>query len=363
MNPMQRLTYSCRIKEYLRLWIIVKAINTATDQKYKTAIPSEAETLNDMNDESKSDVEEVSKDEWVTSPDTIEVDTSLQLQQSRDERPLARIGGKEDHSLVMAFQLDNDKVRDIVTRNPEEQICTALPQGAPDRTILSPTSEPPEKLPEAADLVNDLHKGTVIPAAVSESDDVDRSTARYPSNALERRRITKEALDLEAVTKGLSFTTRALHPAPSKNLVDDGEGTDLDTCIGATGERNSPNTEATKTEEVLEARFIANVAKVPKINASKTKEELDARFATSVAKTLAEARPTRSTRTHQPTYNLAILPGSAIHTPTKYLEKNHKNVLHEPENSVAANQTHYSVQEYISSITQPTSNRLSLSVY
>lgn len=39
-------------------------------------------------------------------------------------------------------------------------------------------------------------------------------------------------------------------------------------------------------------------------------------------------RPARSSRNSVPTYNVQILAGTAIHTPTKYLEKHHKNVLH-----------------------------------
>lgn len=39
-------------------------------------------------------------------------------------------------------------------------------------------------------------------------------------------------------------------------------------------------------------------------------------------------RPARSSRKSVTTYNVQILAGTAIHTPTKYLEKHHKNVLH-----------------------------------
>jgi hypothetical protein len=50
---------------------------------------------------------------------------------------------------------------------------------------------------------------------------------------------------------------------------------------------------------------------------------------------LPSRRPVRSTRTQVPTYNNAILAGTALHTPTKYLEKHHKNVLHGPLVSMA----------------------------
>lgn len=39
-------------------------------------------------------------------------------------------------------------------------------------------------------------------------------------------------------------------------------------------------------------------------------------------------RSSRNSRKSVPTYNVQILAGTAIHTPTKYLEKHHKNVLH-----------------------------------
>ena len=39
-------------------------------------------------------------------------------------------------------------------------------------------------------------------------------------------------------------------------------------------------------------------------------------------------RPSRSSRKSVVTYNVQILAGTAIHTPTKYLEKHHTNVLH-----------------------------------
>lgn len=45
-------------------------------------------------------------------------------------------------------------------------------------------------------------------------------------------------------------------------------------------------------------------------------------------------RPTRSSRKSVTTYNVQILAGTAIHTPTKYLEKHHKNVLHGPIETV-----------------------------
>jgi palmitoyltransferase ZDHHC9/14/18 len=46
-------------------------------------------------------------------------------------------------------------------------------------------------------------------------------------------------------------------------------------------------------------------------------------------------RPARSSRKSVTTYNVQILAGTAIHTPTKYLEKHHKNVVHGSLESIA----------------------------
>jgi palmitoyltransferase ZDHHC9/14/18 len=47
-------------------------------------------------------------------------------------------------------------------------------------------------------------------------------------------------------------------------------------------------------------------------------------------------RSARSSRKSVATYNVQILAGTAIHTPTKYLEKHHKNVLHGDLEAAAA---------------------------
>jgi palmitoyltransferase ZDHHC9/14/18 len=46
-------------------------------------------------------------------------------------------------------------------------------------------------------------------------------------------------------------------------------------------------------------------------------------------------RPARSSRKSVTTYNVQILAGTAIHTPTKYLEKHHKTVVHGSLGSIA----------------------------
>jgi len=49
-------------------------------------------------------------------------------------------------------------------------------------------------------------------------------------------------------------------------------------------------------------------------------------------------RSARSSRKSVTTYNVQILAGTAIHTPTKYLEKHHKNVLHGSLEAIASNE-------------------------
>jgi palmitoyltransferase ZDHHC9/14/18 len=53
------------------------------------------------------------------------------------------------------------------------------------------------------------------------------------------------------------------------------------------------------------------------------------------AATSESRRPMRSSRKSVTTYNVQILAGTAIHTPTKYLEKHHKNVVHGSLESIA----------------------------
>ncbi|KAH7381664.1 hypothetical protein BKA66DRAFT_586548 [Pyrenochaeta sp. MPI-SDFR-AT-0127] len=50
-------------------------------------------------------------------------------------------------------------------------------------------------------------------------------------------------------------------------------------------------------------------------------------------------RSARNSRKSVPTYNVQILAGTAIHTPTKYLEKHHKNVVHGSLESISKTDT------------------------
>ncbi|EOA81247.1 uncharacterized protein SETTUDRAFT_122803 [Exserohilum turcica Et28A] len=57
-------------------------------------------------------------------------------------------------------------------------------------------------------------------------------------------------------------------------------------------------------------------------------------------------RPARSSRKSVTTYNVQILAGTAIHTPTKYLEKHHKNVVHGSLESIIKHETPPAKRKY-----------------
>lgn len=75
---------------------------------------------------------------------------------------------------------------------------------------------------------------------------------------------------------------------------------------------------------------------------SKTDPSVDAHDEAPAAPTVPATesrRPARSSRKSVTTYNVQILAGTAIHTPTKYLEKHHKNVVHGDLSAVIKNDT------------------------
>lgn len=105
----------------------------------------------------------------------------------------------------------------------------------------------------------------------------------------------------------------------------------------------SPPTSTPPTSLGDEASIMSDVAKMePSLEAEE--ETSLSLVATTVSSTphhsAPEApnsesrRPARSSRKSVTTYNVQILAGTAIHTPTKYLEKHHKNVLHGPIETV-----------------------------
>lgn len=57
-------------------------------------------------------------------------------------------------------------------------------------------------------------------------------------------------------------------------------------------------------------------------------------------------RPARSSRKSVTTYNIQILAGTAIHTPTKYLEKHHKNVVHGSLQAIIKNEAPPTKRKY-----------------
>lgn len=79
--------------------------------------------------------------------------------------------------------------------------------------------------------------------------------------------------------------------------------------------------EITKLEQTTELYEEASASPTAK---TQSDTPLQAR---SISQTDAR-RPSRSSRKSVVTYNVQILAGTAIHTPTKYLEKHHTNVLH-----------------------------------
>jgi hypothetical protein len=287
----------CRIKEYLRLWVIVKGVNAATYQKYKKKdsravkdATSKAEISEIVDEESEtdldldrdlaiytSDVGEVSIDEWAVSANgkvphnataSDEDSSNLRTPHSRNEQPLAFVESKQDLSLTMAFHLDNEKVQKIVMTKPK--------QGFFLQKLLKSTA--------LTSLAHETLLKAVKPCGQIETTYVpDRLDNAYEQAVPPTATTVATDRDEDAVETAQSF-------AATRDL--------------------------------------------------KTKHDLDVAFASSVAQTLTNARPTRTIRKHVPTYNVAILTGRTIHTPTKCLEKHHTNVLHCPKSSERSAQLH-----------------------
>jgi palmitoyltransferase ZDHHC9/14/18 len=99
----------------------------------------------------------------------------------------------------------------------------------------------------------------------------------------------------------------------------------------------SPSSSTPPTSLDDEASVLSEVAKndaaggVLLLAAALPVSEVDAhgtRHAPSTMPPTEGRRSARSSRKSVATYNVQILAGTAIHTPTKYLEKHHKNVVH-----------------------------------
>jgi palmitoyltransferase ZDHHC9/14/18 len=105
----------------------------------------------------------------------------------------------------------------------------------------------------------------------------------------------------------------------------------------------SPPTSTPPTSLGDEASILSDVTKVE--HAIEIMEEASSSLALVAAPSALESgpdvpdsasrRPPRASRKSVVTYNVQILAGTAIHTPTKYLEKHHTNVLHGPLEAVA----------------------------
>jgi palmitoyltransferase ZDHHC9/14/18 len=95
------------------------------------------------------------------------------------------------------------------------------------------------------------------------------------------------------------------------------------------GDEASVLSESTKIEQAVEVYEEAPGLQM----AGET--SASAHTTTPGAATTESRRPARSSRKSVTTYNVQILAGTAIHTPTKYLEKHHKNVVHGSLESIA----------------------------
>ncbi|KAF2192489.1 hypothetical protein K469DRAFT_654052 [Zopfia rhizophila CBS 207.26] len=93
------------------------------------------------------------------------------------------------------------------------------------------------------------------------------------------------------------------------------------------GDEASIVSDATKMEPLVEAK------EEPSTPQPQTKEHAAAEQTPEAPKSEGTRRSARSSRASVTTYNVQILAGTAIHTPTKYLEQHHKNVLHKPSES------------------------------
>ena len=145
-------------------------------------------------------------------------------------------------------------------------------------------------------------------AAMAERDDSPISTSSVLSNIMVRTD------DKQADARAMSTASPSSSTPPTS--LDDGASVLSDmTKVEHTVEH---------TVELHEELAVPAVPVVP----APSDETPDPVLATPVAPTSESRRPARSSRKSVATYNVQILAGTAIHTPTKYLEKHHKNVVH-----------------------------------
>ncbi|KAF1952636.1 hypothetical protein CC80DRAFT_452008 [Byssothecium circinans] len=89
------------------------------------------------------------------------------------------------------------------------------------------------------------------------------------------------------------------------------------------GDDNSILSEVTKMEQSIELQQEASLEVEPA-----AEEQVPQSADTTNSPNSGRSRPPRRTRKSVPTYNLQILAGTGIHTPTKYLKVHHGNVVH-----------------------------------
>ncbi|KAF2867167.1 hypothetical protein BDV95DRAFT_185746 [Massariosphaeria phaeospora] len=98
------------------------------------------------------------------------------------------------------------------------------------------------------------------------------------------------------------------------------------------GDETSILSDTTKMDQMLQVQEEVSTPHVPP-------QAQPAPPSTPAVPSSESRRPARSSRKSVTTYNVQILAGTAIHTPTKYLQKHHGNVLHGPINSVRQKHT------------------------
>ncbi|KAF2265284.1 hypothetical protein CC78DRAFT_543373 [Lojkania enalia] len=121
----------------------------------------------------------------------------------------------------------------------------------------------------------------------------------------------------------------------------------------------SPPTSTPPTSHADEASILSDAMKMESL--VETQEDTSIVLAQSEAQATPQPAPAgeqlsegrrsaRSSRKSVTTYNVQILTGTAIHTPTKYLAKHHKNVLHGPLETVLKTNTATSPKRRLSKL-------------
>lgn len=176
------------IREYLRLWIALKAVNTRIYVKYRK-VPTKPEV-----EEEDSTHESEADDELDRELDTYDSDSPANDEEARPTKvriqgrnPFVRIEKLDGSSLVMAFRLDKAKVRKAravsIAKAYKENI-----QVLPRR--LASTPEAVQESPKT-------------PRTTQSRLEEHKSAIKTAESKLARLRAARDALELEETTKGL----------------------------------------------------------------------------------------------------------------------------------------------------------------